>query len=126
MELTSPRIAPCKRQIFWRGITGRCPNCGQGRLFKGYLRQVARCGVCEEDIGSIRADDGPAWLAILLTGHIIAPLIGYFALHDTLPPWLAMGTLLTITLVTALLLLPRAKGFFIAVIWLTRQRNERE
>lgn len=112
------------RKIIWRSIRGRCPRCGEGKLFKSYIQQIDRCAHCGEEIGSIRADDGPAWLTILLTGHIAAPLIGYFALHDTLPQWLAMTLLITIVLGTACFLLPRAKGLFIAVIWLSSKKGK--
>jgi uncharacterized protein (DUF983 family) len=111
---SSPGLS--KGRILWRGIKGRCPKCGEGRLFKNYIQQVERCTCCGEAIGRIRADDGPAWLTILLTGHIVAPLIGYFALHDTLPSWLATALLLAIALFMVFLILPRAKGLFIAMI----------
>ncbi len=124
MDTSNPDNTLSKRHILWRGIKGRCPNCGQGCLFKGYLQQVDQCATCGEDIASIRADDGPAWLTILLTGHIVAPMVAYFSLHETLPPWLAMGILLTITLSAVFFLLPRAKGLFIAAIWLTRRKNK--
>ncbi len=123
METASSSVVLPKRQILWRGIKGRCPNCGQGRLFKSYLQQEKHCSHCGEDIGNIRADDGPAWLTILLTGHIIAPLVGYFTLHDNLSPWLAMSILLTIALSVVFFLLPRAKGLFIAAIWLIRHKE---
>src|SRR5471032_3650243 len=68
-----------KSQDFWltviRTAVGRCPNCGEGRLFASYLKPVERCSVCGEPLGHIRADDGPAWLTILLVGHILAPFL---------------------------------------------------
>jgi uncharacterized protein (DUF983 family) len=107
-----------KKKTLWRGICGRCPNCGESKLFDGYIDQINTCPNCQENIGAIRADDGPAWLTILITGHIAAPFIAYFALHDTLPYWQAMIFLLALVLMTAFILLPRAKGLFIAGIWL--------
>ena len=123
MEASNLKNTLPKRLILWRGIKGQCPNCGRGRLFKAYLQQVDKCAICDEEISSIRADDGPAWLTILLTGHIVAPMIAYFALHETLHPWLAMSILLTIALSVVFFLLPRTKGLFVAAIWLTRQKG---
>ncbi|MFO1156168.1 MAG: DUF983 domain-containing protein [Rhodospirillales bacterium] len=56
-----------------RGLSGRCPNCGEGRLFRAYLKQVDACAVCGEPWGHIRADDAPPWLTILIVGHIVVP-----------------------------------------------------
>jgi hypothetical protein len=61
--------------VLARGAFGRCPRCGHGKLFNSYLKQVDHCAACTEQLGHIRADDGPAWLTILLTGHILVPLI---------------------------------------------------
>lgn len=102
------------------GLRGRCPRCGQGRIFKSYLKQVEHCPSCQEDIGNLRADDGPAWLTILIIGHIVAPFIAFFALNETLPQWLLIGVLFFLVTVLVFLLLPRAKGLFIAAIWLIK------
>lgn len=123
METASSSVVLPKRQILWRGIKGRCPNCGQGRLFKSYLQQEKHCSHCGEDIGNIRADDGPAWLTILLTGHIIAPLIGCLVAYDMSPVWLVTTILVFIGLLSAFFLLPRTKGLFIAAIWLIRNKE---
>lgn len=106
---------------FWslalRGALGRCPRCGDGRLFASYVKQVEHCAVCGEALGHIRADDGPAWLTILLVGHILAPFILAFGQHSDWPDQVAMIVWPAIALLLALLILPRAKGIFIAAIW---------
>ncbi|MCC7281259.1 MAG: DUF983 domain-containing protein [Acetobacteraceae bacterium] len=58
-----------------RGIANRCPACGQGRLFAGFLRIVERCEGCDAPLGRIRADDAPPYFTIFLVGHIIVPLL---------------------------------------------------
>src|SRR5215471_19038904 len=55
----SPRDA---RTALLRGFKCRCPNCGQGKLFRAYLKVVDRCAVCGEDYSHQRADDAPAEL----------------------------------------------------------------
>ena len=55
----------------FRGACARCPNCGRGRLFRAYLKPVETCAECHESLKHIRADDGPAWLTILVVGHIV-------------------------------------------------------
>lgn len=100
-----------------RGVVGRCPHCGEGKLFKSYLKQVENCAECGEDIGIIRADDGPAWLTIMLVGHILAPLLLATVPYSNWPNWLSMIIWTAFALFLTLLILPRAKGVFIGIIW---------
>lgn len=96
-----------------RGLLGRCPKCGHGKLFRRYLKQVDACAECGEALGHIRADDGPAWLTILVVGHIIVPLAFAVDGGKSWPFWAVTAVLMTLAL------LPRAKGIFIAFIWKT-------
>ncbi|MGB0681371.1 MAG: DUF983 domain-containing protein [Magnetovibrionaceae bacterium] len=104
----------------WRGIRGKCPSCGQTKLFRAYLKQVDACAVCETRWGEVRADDGPAWATILIVGHLIAPLLALAALTEGLPTWAAAGGLCVLAVILCLVILPRAKGAFIAIIWAKR------
>lgn len=116
---------PPKSTLIWRGICGRCPRCGEGALFKSYLKQVDNCAACGEDFSKFRADDGPAWLTILLTLHIVVPTAVTLATYDLLPEWADIALLLTITLGCVFLILPRSKGAFIAVLWYLAKRHAR-
>ncbi len=104
----------------WHGICGRCPKCGKGRLFRSYLKQVDECAACGNPWHDIRADDAPPWLTILIVGHLMAPLILNMVRNDNLPYWFVVASLLSLALALCLLILPRAKGLFIAVIWALR------
>lgn len=59
------------RSALLRGWRRRCPRCGRGALLKGYLKVGSSCPVCKLDYSHHRADDGPAYLTILLVGHLI-------------------------------------------------------
>lgn len=85
-----------------------------------YLKQVEYCEVCGEKWSDVRADDGPAWLTILVVGHLLAPIVLPVALEDRLPIWLVLVLLSGIAVSLCLLLLPRSKGLFIALIWALR------
>ena len=112
------------KTTLWRGIKERCPKCGQGQLFQSYIKQNDHCAICHEDFSTIRADDAPPWLTILITGHIVAPWIFFFVRHEEISEF---WEVLSLALFCVFTILPRAKGFFIAAIWLTRQKNpERE
>ena len=101
----------------WTGFRGRCPNCGSGPILKGFLTVRNHCPACLEDFHHHRADDGPAYLTILIVGHIMAPaLLAVFIAYRPEPL-----TLFTIFLVAtvglSLFLLPRLKGALVAFQW---------
>lgn len=99
------------------GLKCKCPGCGKGKLFYKYLKQVDKCDNCNEKLENYKAEDGPAWLTLILVGHILAPFMmkkEIYNLYSTsvcIAFFIAIGTFLT------LFLLPRAKGLFIAVLW---------
>ena len=102
-----------------RGIRRRCPQCGKGRLLVGYLAPVKNCDICGEDFSAISADDGPAWATLLVIGHAVVPLMVFLGRDETIPIWLAISILMVVMLGGVFVLLPRAKGLFIALIWAT-------
>lgn len=100
-----------------KGFCRKCPNCGSGPLMKSYLKVRDTCTVCREEFSHHRADDGPAYLTILIVGHILAPLIhvGYTSFR---PEPLVFATVLSIGAVgLSLYLLPRLKGAIVAFQW---------
>ncbi len=110
-----------KQQPFWtvvkRSIFGRCPNCGKGRLFASYLIQVEKCDYCKKSFGHIRADDGPAWLTVLIVAHLLAPFLFFVLSKERWLDWqVVMATIIYILTLVAIIL-PRAKGFFVGMIW---------
>jgi len=102
-----------------RGLMGRCPHCGQGKLMRGYLKQVETCAVCGEQFGHIRADDAAPWLTIIVVGHIFLPF-AFMVDVDWMPTWAVMLLWSAFFAAIALVILPRAKALFIGVLWQTR------
>lgn len=100
-----------------RAFLGRCPNCGRGPLYARYLKLVESCSACVEPLGHIRADDGPAWLTMLVVGHVLAPVLLTVVPDSRWPDWALMTVWLMVALLLALAVLPRAKGLFVAIIW---------
>jgi uncharacterized protein (DUF983 family) len=100
-----------------RGWRRKCPNCGAGPLLKGYLKVNDNCTVCREEIFHHRADDGPAYMTILIVGHLMAPM-----LHIVFVTWrpepLTLFTIFAVGCVgLSLYLLPRLKGALIGFQW---------
>jgi uncharacterized protein (DUF983 family) len=102
-----------------RAILGRCPCCGEGKLFRAYLKQVENCSACGEAFGHIRADDAAPWLTIILVGHIFVPLMLIVVAMSTMPAWVSAVLWSAIFVALSLVILPRSKGLFIALLWLT-------
>ena len=101
----------------WRGIKGQCPRCGQARLFGKYLKPVAQCPSCQQDWTLHQADDFPPYVSIILTGHLIAPMLIVIGGSAAL----TMGAKIALAMVLAgalmLALLQPAKGAIIALQW---------
>lgn len=111
------------RPAMWRGFRRRCPNCGQGHMFDGYLKVTDKCPVCGQELHHHRADDGPAYLTILVVGHLLAPLI-HVVFTTYRPDPLVMATAFTIGCVgLSLYLLPRLKGVVVAIQWARRMHG---
>lgn len=115
--MTDDPSRPGNWQIARRALMCRCPGCGAGKLFTGYVTPVAACAVCHEPLGHIRADDGPAWLTILIVGHIVVATILAVEPHVDWPQWLSTTVWLSLALVAVLVVLRPAKALFIGVIW---------
>jgi uncharacterized protein (DUF983 family) len=111
------------RPALLRGWRRRCPQCGQGPLMKSYLTVRASCPVCGEEFHHHRADDGPAYLTILLVGHLIVPpLLWAFTTFRPDPLVLATGFSMA-TVALSLYLLPRFKGAIVAFQWAKRMHG---
>jgi len=109
-------IHPLRRSVF-RGVQGRCPACGKAPLFWKYLKVNGRCEACGHDLARYPADDGPAYLTILLVGHlIVAPLL-IFPIVWRSPPIYSVPILVTALLVITLSALPRIKGGWIGLMY---------
>ena len=92
-------------------------------MFTGYLKVADACKDCGEDFTHQRADDGPAWLTMLIVGHLMAPALHVYFVQFRPEP-LALFTVFAIGCVgLALLLLPRLKGLMVAFQWARRMHG---
>jgi len=107
----------------WKGWRCRCPKCGNGPLMNGYLNVRDTCPVCREEFYHHRADDGPAYLTILIVAHVMAPLL-LWAFVKWRPEPLVLFTIFAVGCVAlSLYLLPRLKGALVAFQWSKRMNG---
>lgn len=100
-----------------RGLSGRCPCCGKGRMFRAFLKVRDRCEACGEELHHHRADDFPAYVVILIVGHVLVPAVLYVETHFA-PSYLTHLVLwLPTTLVLTIGLLQPTKGVIVALQW---------
>ena len=106
-----------------RGWNRKCPQCGSGPMFQGYLKVRDECQVCNEQLHHHRADDGPAYLTILIVGHIMAPFM-HILFVSYRPEPLVMFSILAVGCVgLSLYLLPRLKGVVVSIQWSKRMHG---
>lgn len=98
-----------------KGLRCRCPRCGEGALFQGFLQLRPRCEACGLDYSFADAGDGPAIFVILLAGFIVvfAALITEVLYQP--PLWLHAALWLPLILIVTLLPLRSMKGLLIAL-----------
>jgi len=110
---------------FITGLAGRCPRCGRGRLFSGFLTVAPKCGVCELDLGFADAGDGPAVFVSLVGGFLV--LGAALAVEITFEPplWIYPIVFVPFALIVCIGLLRPFKGLLIAAQYVNRAQPGR-
>jgi uncharacterized protein (DUF983 family) len=113
---------PFGRSI-WRGTKCLCPQCGTGRLFGNFIKPVEACAACGEDYTHQRADDLPAYIVVVIVGHI---MVGGFLATEmllSLPNWAHLAIWMPVTILASLALLQPVKGAVIGLQWANRMHG---
>ena len=123
---SQPTTVDAERPVMPALINGalrRCPNCNKGRMFRGYLKVRDACDVCGTEFYHHRADDAPPYFTILITGHVVVPLMATFLATTDWPVWLHSVVWVSLAMAMMLSLLPRIKGALIALQWALRMHG---
>lgn len=115
-----PHISPFKT-----GLAGKCPRCGRGRLFSGFLTLAKGCNSCGLDYAFADAGDGAAWFVMLFAcvfgvGSILGVEVAY-----TPPWWIHVLIAIPVLIIIPTLMLRPVKGLLINQQWLTNAREGR-
>lgn len=109
--------SPSAAQALRRGLRGRCPACGEGHMFRAFLKVADNCPHCGEELHHHRADDFPAYLVIVIVGHILVPIVLLVETEVAPAMWISMTLWPLAALVMALGLLQPVKGAVVAIQW---------
>lgn len=106
-----------------RGFFCRCPRCGEGKLFRAFLKTTDKCSECGLDFTPQRADDLPAYLVIVVVGHIVVPLALLIEKEFSPPLAVQWAIYLPMTLLMALWLIQPIKGSVVGLQWAFRMHG---
>jgi uncharacterized protein (DUF983 family) len=123
---TPEQVAGEKRDVWTalkRGFRCRCPRCGEGKLFRAFLKVDDHCSACGLDFTPHRADDLPAYLVIVIVGHIVVPAALWIETNYAPAVWLQLTVYLSFTLVASLALLQPVKGAVVGLQWALRMHG---
>jgi uncharacterized protein (DUF983 family) len=101
--------------ILSTGLACRCPRCGRGKLFQGYLKVVPACPECRLDLSGADSADGPAVFIIFIVGALVVPLALLTEMWFAPPVWVHAVVWGPIILGASLALLRPAKAIMIAI-----------
>lgn len=116
-ESRSKRIARPVWNAMKRGVLGKCPNCGEGRLFASFLKTVHTCEYCGEEIHHHRADDLPAYLVVVVLGHVVVGAFMAVEASSSLSTWQHLAIWIPLTILLALVLIRPTKGAVVGLQW---------
>lgn len=107
----------------WRGVRGKCPQCGEGSLFEGFLTVKQKCDHCGQELHHHRADDAPPYVVMFIVGHVVVGLM--LSWEQTAPPpmWVYAVVFIPMTVIMSLALLRPVKGALIAYQWANRMHG---
>lgn len=103
--------------VLQRGMRQRCPACGEGPLFEGYLSMNDACSVCKTDLRPFSAEDGPAFFSMSIVCVVVLPLLYLLDARYAPSLWITLGLAMCGVGLSLWLLMPRIKGVFIAIHW---------
>ncbi len=100
-----------------RGVRLRCPHCGEGRLFAGFLKVAPSCQACGADNRIYPSDDAPPYLTLFLVGHLLLPFM-FWADRAWAPAlWVQFAIWLPLIALVSIATLPFMKGAVIGFAW---------
>lgn len=114
--MTNPDPGPALSPLV-AGLRGRCPQCGRGALFSGFLRLKLACTECGADFLKADSGDGPAFFVMFAVGALVVPIAFILQFGLQLGPLVSLGITALLTIALSFALLRPAKGVLVALQW---------
>jgi uncharacterized protein (DUF983 family) len=113
-------------QSIWRvGLRGKCPRCGRGNLFNGFLKLAPQCNVCGLDYGFADPADGPAFFVMMTMAFPATGFGLWMELTYSPPVWVHLVTTLPFLLVCCIPILRPIKGVLVASQYINKAEEGR-
>ncbi|UOM35434.1 DUF983 domain-containing protein [Acuticoccus sp. I52.16.1] len=104
-------------RAMWNGTKARCPACGDGGLYDGFIKVADACPTCGEALHHHRADDAPPYIVMMIVGHVVIAIMLLYEMMMTPQLWLHAAIFLPMTVVMSLLLMRPVKGMLVGLQW---------
>lgn len=111
-----PAVRSVKSAMF-RGFLCKCPSCGKGSIYNGLLSIRAVCEVCAEDLSHQKADDFPAYLNVLIVGHIVVGFAMAMMRYKFFDIWTITFLTAFVCIVTSIVMMRPLKGLVVGSQW---------
>ena len=112
-----------RRTAMWRGMRGKCPQCGAKTLFRKYLKISDTCTSCGLALSGHQADDAPPYFTIFIVGHIIVPVALIVERSYTPPLYVHALLFCLLAVLVSLISLPMVKGAVVGLQWALRMHG---
>ncbi len=99
------------------GLMCRCPSCGKGKIFGGYLKVNDACSECGTKLSSARADDFPPYIAIFIVGHVLVGWMLHSDMSGAVDAMFFVWSLSPAAIILPIAMLPSIKGAVIGLQW---------
>ena len=127
IEYNAPATAYTAERPVWPalklGMRQRCPACGEGRMYRKYLKVTDTCPACTEELHHQRADDAPPYFTMSIVGHVVIAGVLIAERLYAPPTWVHLAIWLPMTVLLSLWLLPRVKGALVGLQWALRMHG---
>jgi uncharacterized protein (DUF983 family) len=117
VEMIAHRETRPVMRAIGRGTACRCPRCGQGKLYRRYLKLADKCSHCGLDLTEARADDFPPYIAIFIVGHVLVGYMLHAEMSGPVDPMFYVWTMVPLSVVLPVILLPFIKGAVVGLQW---------
>jgi uncharacterized protein (DUF983 family) len=106
-----------------KGLRTRCPKCGTGSLFNGFLKVNDTCGHCGEELHHHRADDFPPYVTMVIVGHIIVFAMLHMEMAYEVQPMVYLWTMVPAAIILSTLMMRPVKGAIVGLQWANRMHG---